>query len=116
MDPSAHFDVQRQWFERYRRVILEEAEPITAESVYVVELLLMEAEVDAARAALANLGPPAYDPGEPYFVPDVVYSDLRRKDLAFKSGISQVAMQPFEDGVIEIGNTASNEQFRSVLE
>jgi len=68
MDPSAHFDVQRQWFERYRRVILEEAEPITAESVYVVELLLMEAEVDAARAALANLGPPDYDPGDPYFV------------------------------------------------
>ncbi|MGE0706934.1 MAG: hypothetical protein AB7N76_02915 [Planctomycetota bacterium] len=72
MDPSAHFDVQRKWYERYRRVILEEAAPITADSVYVVELLLMEAEVDAARAALAGLvaglGPPPFDAGEPYFV------------------------------------------------
>jgi hypothetical protein len=68
MDPSAHFDVQRQWYERYRQVILEEAEPITAESVFVVELLLMEAEVDAAKEALASLGTPAFDPGEPFFV------------------------------------------------
>lgn len=68
MDPAAIFDVQRQWFERYRKVALEEAAPITVESVFVVELVLMEAEVDAAKAALRELGPPPEDPGEPFFV------------------------------------------------
>ncbi len=71
MDSRAHFEVQRSWFRRYLRVVLEEAEPITAESVAVVELLLMEAEVDAARAALEQLGPPEHDAGEPYFVRQV---------------------------------------------
>ena len=71
MDAQAHFEVQREWFARYVRVVLEEAEPITAESVALVELLLMEAEVDAARAALRQLGPPAFDPGSPYFVSQV---------------------------------------------
>lgn len=68
MDPAAVFDVQRQWYRRYRQVALEEAAPITVESVFVAELVLMEAEVDAAKAALANLGEPSFDPGEPFFV------------------------------------------------
>lgn len=68
MDVRAHFEVQRSWFERYREVVLQEDQPITAESVATVELLLMEAEIDAARSALDTLGPPAYDPGQPYFV------------------------------------------------
>jgi hypothetical protein len=71
MDPHTHFEVQREWFTRYARVILEEAEPITADSVGLVELLLMEAEVDAVRAALKGLGPPSFDPGNPYFVSQV---------------------------------------------
>lgn len=71
MDAAAVFELQRDWFRHYVRVVLEEAEPITAESVPVVELLLMEAEVDAARAALEQLGPPAFDPGEPYMVRQV---------------------------------------------
>lgn len=58
MTPGDHFDAQRAWFRRYMRTTLEEAEPITAESVGVVELLLMEAEVDAARCALERLGAP----------------------------------------------------------
>lgn len=68
MDPTAVFDVQRQWFRRYRQVALEEAAPITAESVFVVELVLMEAEVHASLQALETLGPPKQDPGEPFFV------------------------------------------------
>lgn len=71
MDARAHFEVQREWFTRYRRVILEEAEPITAESVGLVELLLMEAEIDAARSALKRLGAPEFDPGNPYFASQV---------------------------------------------
>lgn len=71
MDPHTHFEVQREWFARYMRVILAESEPITADSVNLIELLLMEAEVDAARAALKGLGPPAFDPGSPYFVSQV---------------------------------------------
>jgi len=66
-DPGAHFEAQRGWFRRYLRVVLEEAQPITADNVHVIELLLMEAEVDAARGALEQLGPPAFDAGSPYF-------------------------------------------------
>lgn len=67
MDVDAHFEVQRDFFRRYTQVLLEAAEPITAESVGTVELLLMEAEIDAARGALQALGPPAFDPGSPHF-------------------------------------------------
>jgi hypothetical protein len=74
MDAQAHFDMQREWYSRYRRVLLDEVQAnggITAESVGVVEMMLMEAEVDAARAALDQLGPPIFDPGDPYFVSQV---------------------------------------------
>jgi len=47
--PERFFATQREWFARYLRILLEEAEPIVAENVHLVELLLMEAEVDAAR-------------------------------------------------------------------
>jgi hypothetical protein len=62
------FATQRKWFARYLRTVLEEVEPILPENVHVVELLLMEAEVDAARRALREAGPPAYAPGSPAFV------------------------------------------------
>lgn len=68
MVPEAVFAAQREWFERYLRVVLEEAAPILPENVEVVELLLMEAEVDAARRALREAGPPPHDPGDPDFV------------------------------------------------
>lgn len=68
MDPSAVFDVQRQWYHRYRQVALEEGAPITVESVFAVELVLMEAEVHAAQQALQTLGDSRQDPGEPFFV------------------------------------------------
>jgi hypothetical protein len=68
MDPTAVFDAQRQWYSRYRQVALEEGAPISVESVFVVELVLMEAEIHAAQEALATLGPPREDPGEPFFV------------------------------------------------
>ena len=41
--------------------------------------------------------------GENYYVPDVSQSNLNRKELALQYGITQVAMIPFEDGVVEIG-------------
>ncbi|RMG15290.1 MAG: hypothetical protein D6731_08625 [Planctomycetota bacterium] len=44
---------------------------MTAETIPLCEAMLMEAEVDAARAALLRLGPPAFDPGDPYFVAQV---------------------------------------------
>lgn len=65
------FERQRQWFGRYLGALLREAEPITAESVGAVEHLLMEAEVDAATKALREAGPPAFDPGAPWFAQQV---------------------------------------------
>jgi len=69
--PERFFATQREWFARYLRILLEEAEPIVAENVHLVELLLMEAEVDAARRALEEAGPPRYEPGHPVFVRQV---------------------------------------------
>ncbi len=71
MDASAYFEVQREWFDRYRRVTLEVEEPITAESIGLIEWVLMEAEIDAARKALRRLGTPDFDPGNPYFASQV---------------------------------------------
>lgn len=62
------FAEQRDWFDRYRRHVLAEAEPILPENVQVVELLLMEAEVDAARRALRKAGKPRFTAGTPDFV------------------------------------------------
>ncbi|MDC3378806.1 hypothetical protein OAX78_00805 [Planctomycetota bacterium] len=67
MGSETPFEAQREWFGRYLRAVLEEAEPITPDNVEVVELLLMEAELDAVRKALADAGPPAFDPGQPVF-------------------------------------------------
>jgi hypothetical protein len=52
--------------------------------------------------------------GEARFIDNVAYSDLKRKELAFKFGVSQVAMLPFEAGVIEFGNTRSRPQWASL--
>ena len=52
--------------------------------------------------------------GVPTFVPDVGSSELRRRELAFKYGISQVSMLPFEDGVIEFGNTVGDPQWDGI--
>ena len=41
---------------------------------------------------------------QPFFIPDVRVSNLRRKELALKQGISQVAVMPYEAGVLEFGN------------
>src|SRR5690606_18709120 len=71
MDAAAVFELQRDWLRRHTRVALREAEPITADTDPGAELLLMEADVDAARAALEQLGAPAFDPGEPYMVRQV---------------------------------------------
>ena len=49
--------------------------------------------------------------GQPNFIPDVRFSNLKRKELALKYGISQVSMQPFEAGVIEFGNSRTSEQW-----
>ena len=71
MSPEEIFQGQREWFRRYLRVVLGEAEPIVAENVQVAELLLMEAEVDAARRALRQAGPPRWTPPETWFVRQV---------------------------------------------
>ena len=49
--------------------------------------------------------------GSPFFIPDVRVSSLKRKELALKYGVSQVAMLPFEAGVIEFGNCRACEQW-----
>lgn len=46
--------------------------------------------------------------GENFFVADVALSNLKRKELALQYGISQVAMIPFEDGVVEFGTTCTS--------
>src|SRR5687768_11789156 len=65
------FQKQRAWFGRYLRTVLEAAEPITEANVGLVELLIMEAEIDAARRALRRAGPPAFTPGAPRFAQQV---------------------------------------------
>jgi predicted membrane chloride channel (bestrophin family) len=52
--------------------------------------------------------------GSPFFIPDVRVSTLKRKELALKYGISQVAMLPFEAGVVEFGNCRTSEQWDGI--
>jgi putative membrane protein len=52
--------------------------------------------------------------GEPEFMPNVVTSDLKRKELAFQNGISQLVLMPFEDGVIEFGNARTSKQWDAI--
>ena len=52
--------------------------------------------------------------GNSLFISNVMVSHLKRKELAFKNGVSQIVMEPFEAGVIEYGNTRSREQWASI--
>ena len=45
--------------------------------------------------------------GEELFVADVSTSSLKRRELALQHGVSQIAMIPFEDGVVEFGALTS---------
>ena len=47
--------------------------------------------------------------GQSNFISDVRFSNLKRKELALKYGISQISMQPFEAGVIEFGNSRTSQ-------
>jgi len=47
----------------------------------------------------------AYRKNESFFVSDVAASNFKRKDLALKYGIAQVAFTPMEGGVIEYGTS-----------
>ena len=71
MSVAEIFQAQREWCTKYVRTVLEAAEPITADNVLLAELLIMEAEVDAARRALREAGPPAWQPPEETFVRQV---------------------------------------------
>ena len=52
--------------------------------------------------------------GDPIFVTNVVSSTLKRKELAFQNGVSQVVFMNFEDGVIEFGNARTSEQWDAI--
>ena len=67
MSSSDVFTRKRTWFETYLRTTVEEAAPIEAGNVGVVETLIMEAELDATLEALEEVGEPGWDPGEPWF-------------------------------------------------
>jgi hypothetical protein len=67
VDALTPFAERRAWFDVYRRRTLEAEQPITADNIGVVEHVLMEAEVDAARDALRDAGPPRFEPGSPSF-------------------------------------------------
>ena len=62
------FAERRVWFEDYLRSVANEERTIRDDNVDVIEQVVMEAEVDAARAALKAAGPPPFDPGSPRFV------------------------------------------------
>lgn len=51
---------------------------------------------------------------QPAFVANVQNSNLRRKEIAYKTGVTQIGVQPFEDGVIEIGNMGSSPQWTAM--
>ena len=40
MDPTLHVQHEREFYQRYRQVVLSEAEPIQADGVRVVEMVL----------------------------------------------------------------------------
>lgn len=71
MDAQETFRRQREWCQKHLRTVLEAAEPVTADNVLVAELLIMEAEVDAARRALREAGPPRWQAPETVFVRQV---------------------------------------------
>jgi hypothetical protein len=50
----------------------------------------------------------------PYFVPEISTSTLKRRELAIQNTVSQVALVPFEDGVLEFGNSKSAAQWPSI--
>jgi len=52
--------------------------------------------------------------GDSLFVPNVEASNLKRRELAFKTGVGQVVFTPFEDGVLEFGNLADSPQWEDV--
>jgi len=52
--------------------------------------------------------------GQPAFVEDVSLSTLQRRELALKNGVSQVALLPFEAGVLEFGNIRANQQWPDI--
>jgi len=54
--------------------------------------------------------------GETLFIDDVSKSSLKRKELARKYGVSQVVFMPFEDGVLEFGNTIKKDQWDHIPE
>ena len=70
--------------------------------------------VDACNSVILDAngdGPVARvkNSGEALFVPDVSASSLKRKELAFMYGVTQLACIPFEDGVLEFGNTRAHD-------
>lgn len=65
---SEAFVKQRAWFEDYLRAVVTEERTLREDNVPVVEQVVMEAEVDAAREALLAAGPAPFDPGSPRFV------------------------------------------------
>jgi hypothetical protein len=58
------FEDKRRWYREFLLTVLQATEPIDADNIELAELLCMEGEVDAAKLALAEAGPPAYDPGD----------------------------------------------------
>jgi hypothetical protein len=64
-------------------------------------------ESEPFALSIAGDGPVAtcYKTGEPQFVKDVSESTMKRKDLAAKYGIKQVAWVPMEGGVMEFGTS-----------
>jgi predicted membrane chloride channel (bestrophin family) len=52
--------------------------------------------------------------GQDNFVPDVRLSTLKRKELALQTGVRQIALVPFEDGVVEFGTVSTATQWTEV--
>lgn len=95
------FDAQRAWFERYLRAVLDEAQPITEQNVAVVEHLLIEGEVDAAKKALRRAGPPAFVAGAPRFAQQVGTTCMSTSLCNGMISLGEPSLQVDDDDALE---------------
>ena len=96
----------------------EQGDIIQATGVYAAEPNA-KSFVDGSKTFTLDAqgaGPVAfvYKTGNTFFIDDVRNSNLKRKELALRFGVSQVALIPFEAGVLEIGNMRTSKQWPDI--
>jgi len=87
-------------FATARHLSSQRAEGLNATFAEESELLVARTGGDSAISSVFNTS-------EPVLFPDVTSSDMERRDLARRYGVRQLALLPFEGGVLELGTSSS---------